>query len=46
MLAAVLAVHRVQCEVMADLIWTEIDDASHLARARDLIYPRLSTSLP
>ena len=33
-----LAVH---CHLVEDLIWSEIDDASHLSRARDVVYPRL-----
>ncbi len=29
----------VSCPVVEDLIWCEIDDESHLARARKLVYP-------
>ena len=28
--------------LVPDLVWAEIDDADHLERARDLIYPRIS----
>jgi len=31
----------VNCHLVEDLIWSEIDDASHLGRARNVIYPRL-----
>jgi len=31
----------VNCHLVEDLIWSEIDDASHLGRARNIIYPRL-----
>ncbi len=31
----------VHCHLVEDLIWSEIDDASHLSRARDVVYPRL-----
>lgn len=32
---------RVDCPVVPDLAWTEIDDEHHLARARDKVYPRI-----
>jgi 2-aminoethylphosphonate-pyruvate transaminase len=32
---------RIDCPVIADLAWTEIDDEHHLARARDEVYPRI-----
>ena len=31
----------VNCHLVEDLIWSEIDDASHLWRARNVVYPRL-----
>ena len=31
----------VSCPVVADLLWGEIDDASHLERVRERIYPQL-----
>ena len=31
----------VNCHSVEDLIWSEIDDASHLGRAQNVIYPRL-----
>jgi choline kinase len=31
----------VHCQLVADLLWAEIDDASHLDRAVRLIYPRI-----
>ena len=31
----------VDCPVVPDLAWTEIDDEHHLARARDDVYPRI-----
>ena len=32
---------RIDCRVVDDLAWTEIDDEHHLSRARDEIYPRI-----
>ncbi|HEX2829946.1 MAG TPA: phosphocholine cytidylyltransferase family protein [Burkholderiales bacterium] len=32
---------RVDCPVVADLAWTEIDDETHLKRAIEQIYPRI-----
>ena len=29
------------CPVVADLVWGEIDDPSHLARVRDTVYPEI-----
>jgi 2-aminoethylphosphonate-pyruvate transaminase len=29
------------CPVVADLVWGEIDDPSHLARVRDSVYPEI-----
>lgn len=31
----------IACPVVADLAWAEIDDSTHLARARDYVYPRI-----
>jgi 2-aminoethylphosphonate-pyruvate transaminase len=33
---------RVECPVVPDLVWTEIDDEHHLKRARDVVYPRIA----
>jgi len=34
--------HRpIRCPVVTDLIWSEIDDPSHLQRAREQIYPNI-----
>ncbi|MEO7387263.1 MAG: phosphocholine cytidylyltransferase family protein [Gammaproteobacteria bacterium] len=33
--------HPIACPVIADLVWGEIDDPGHLARARDKIYPEV-----
>ena len=38
-LVAAARVMPVSCHVVEDLIWCEIDDESHLARARNQIYP-------
>ena len=32
------------CPVIDDLIWAEIDDPSHLERARQTIYPKLAAT--
>ena len=32
---------RIDCPVVSDLVWTEIDDEHHLARARETVYPRI-----
>ena len=31
----------IHCPLVADLLWGEIDDASHLARVREKVYPAL-----
>lgn len=31
----------IACPVIADLVWGEIDDPSHLARVRELVYPEI-----
>ena len=33
----------IACPVVSDLVWAEIDDASHLKRAREHVYPRLQS---
>jgi len=40
-LVAAGARRPIRCPVVADLIWSEIDDPSHLHRAREQIYPRI-----
>jgi len=32
---------HVPCPVVADLLWGEIDDASHLERVREMVYPAI-----
>jgi len=34
-------VHPVRCLRVDDLLWAEIDDAAHLARAREQVYPAI-----
>jgi 2-aminoethylphosphonate-pyruvate transaminase len=31
----------IHCPVVGDLLWSEIDDAAHLARAQETIYPKI-----
>jgi 2-aminoethylphosphonate-pyruvate transaminase len=38
-LVAATQVMPISCPVVEDLVWCEIDDETHLARARDRIYP-------
>ena len=38
-LVAAARLMPLSCPVVEDLIWCEIDDESHLARARNLVYP-------
>jgi 2-aminoethylphosphonate-pyruvate transaminase len=33
----------IRCPVVADLVWSEIDDPAHLQRAREQIYPQLES---
>jgi choline kinase len=33
--------HGIDCPVVPDLVWGEIDDPSHLARVRDVVYPEV-----
>jgi choline kinase len=40
-LTAATAELRIHCHLVRDLIWAEIDTADHLARARDVVYPRM-----
>lgn len=40
-LVASTAHHDIACVGVPDLIWAEIDDAAHLKRAQDNIYPRI-----
>ena len=34
--------HAIVCPVVPDLLWGEIDDPSHLRRARAVLYPRIA----
>lgn len=47
-LVGVAPVHPVECRVVEGLLWAEIDDPDHLARARRTVYPaiRARDSLP
>jgi len=40
-LVSVARNYPIHCHRVDQLIWSEIDDATHLRRARDLIYPQL-----
>lgn len=40
-LVAAAKQRRIACPVVPDLVWSEIDDASHLRRARDIVYPEI-----
>ncbi len=40
-LVAAAARRKIRCPVVADLVWSEIDDPGQLQRARECIYPRL-----
>ncbi|MBT8078007.1 MAG: phosphocholine cytidylyltransferase family protein [Gammaproteobacteria bacterium] len=40
-LVAAAKQHPVHCHLEGDLAWGEIDDASHLARARSSVYPQI-----
>ena len=33
--------HPLYCHFVKDLIWSEIDDYSHFAGARDIVYPAI-----
>lgn len=43
-LVAVGADKPLACRLIDDLLWAEIDDADHLRRARDEIYPRIRST--
>ena len=34
-------VRPIACHLVPDLVWAEIDDEHHLARAREQVYPRI-----
>jgi len=40
-LVAAAAERSIACPVVADLAWSEIDDPSHLERARTVVYPEI-----
>lgn len=40
-LVAAATERPIACPVVADLAWAEIDDPAHLARAREVVYPRI-----
>lgn len=40
-LAAVSGGQAIECRLISDLLWAEIDDVNHLERARNHIYPRI-----
>ena len=40
-LVSVAGTYPIHCHRIDDLLWTEIDNATHLRRAYDLIYPRI-----
>ncbi len=40
-LVATAAVTPIYCRKVEDLVWAEIDDEDHLARAREKVYPRI-----
>ena len=42
-LVAAAARRSIHCPVVADLVWSEIDDPDHLQRAREKIYPQIKT---
>lgn len=41
-LVAAAGEHPVDCVLVPDLLWGEIDDATHLRRVRDEVYPRVA----
>ncbi|MDH3977565.1 MAG: phosphocholine cytidylyltransferase family protein [Gammaproteobacteria bacterium] len=43
-LVAAATLRPIKCPVVSNLVWSEIDDPSHLQRAREQIYPRLQQS--
>ena len=40
-LVAAALEREIFCALVPDLVWSEIDDADHLRRARDLVYPEI-----
>jgi len=36
-------IHPIYCHCVENLAWSEIDDANHLQRAKEIIYPRLES---
>ena len=42
-LVAAAARRPIRCPLVADLAWSEIDDPAHLERARDRVYPSISS---
>ena len=40
-LVSVADTYPIHCHRIDNLLWTEIDNATHLRRAYDLIYPRI-----
>ncbi|MDH4126467.1 MAG: phosphocholine cytidylyltransferase family protein [Gammaproteobacteria bacterium] len=40
-LVAAAQERAIACPLIADLAWSEIDDPSHLRRARDIVYPEI-----
>lgn len=40
-LVAAAAERDIACPLIADLVWTEIDDPRHLRRAREVVYPEI-----
>lgn len=43
-LVALAAETRFDCHLIPDLVWAEVDDPPMLARARDVVWPRLSAA--
>ncbi len=42
-LVAAAAQRLIRCPVVADLVWSEIDDPHHLQRAREQVYPLIGS---
>ena len=40
-LVAAATQRQIPCPLVADLIWSEIDDPEHLRRAREIVYPEI-----
>ncbi|MGD8728889.1 MAG: phosphocholine cytidylyltransferase family protein [Gemmatimonadota bacterium] len=45
-LVGVAPIHPIECRVVEGLLWAEIDDPNHLARARDSVYPAIRARDP